>query len=70
MSHLWSGDVASEVKHAIEEHPDEWVDVDEIVEDVLLTMDTNEETVRNTVEDLRRAGEVYGPMDEGLKVTP
>lgn len=66
----WDGDVAREVKRVLTEDTREWVPVDALVDEVVASTTRNEETVRNTVEELRRCGEVYGPKDKGLKVTP
>ena len=66
----WDGDVAREVKRVLTEDTREWVPIDALVDEVTGNVARNEETVRNTVEELRRCGEVYGPKDKGLKVTP
>jgi len=69
-SAAYDTETARTVKDELRDHDGEWYPVEDLVERVALLTARNEDAVEATVEELRRCGEIYGPMDKGLKVTP
>jgi len=65
-SAAYDTETARTVKDELRDHDGEWYPVGDRVERVALLTGRNEDAV----EELRRCGEIYGPMDKGLKVTP
>lgn len=69
-SAAYDTETARTVKEELREYDGEWYPVADLVERVALLTGHGEDAVEHAVEELRRRGEIYGPKDKGLKVTP